>query len=390
MVDFLKRIILKEIYALFFLTPVIYLLSKLLGNQSLYAIKDVIMVLLTIQILAVESREHIEYNKVDLIFLYFYCFYIILATLFRIDDFRFWAIGLREVCVTPLMLIIIGNYYSNQEKDCLKIIKQSLYFSTMLTVVFSVIFFQRAYGSTNRLVGFWDSEHEPGIVGALLIVACIADQYNEGKFNNYKKLIIPFLLGGFCIILCKSRSCIAALFIALLFVFFDRVNLRNTVSVLLITSIFIFLLHNYENITNRSLDYNLTPRTNQYEMAWELIYDNFIFGIGIDKYGVMGNQVKRLYYGNHSTTTMDSSIIKYFLNLGFIYIVTFFTMIAKLFINSKKSRNVFAVILFGLSIGAVTGKLGAYPMNQYFYFVTGFYLMGNDGNPLCCNISKRR
>ena len=124
MVDFLKRIILKEIYALFFLTPIVYLISKLTGHQSLYVFKDVVMMLITLQVIFFEIHSKTKYDKNDIIFLFIYCFYIIITTLFRMEDIRFWFIGLREVCITPLMLIIIGIHFSNNRKDCLTLIKK--------------------------------------------------------------------------------------------------------------------------------------------------------------------------------------------------------------------------------------------------------------------------
>ena len=92
----------------------------------------------------------------------------------------------------------------------------------------------------------------------------------------------------------------------------------------------------------------------------------------------MGNLRKIYSFNGLYTVTMDSSILKYTMNLGVVFIIIYFTIIAKTFKGAKKyNRDIFSVIIFGLAVGVFTGKLGAYPLNLFFYLLVGYLLYKN-------------
>lgn len=373
MIDLMKL----EINLLFLITPVIYFISKVIGNQSIYALKDILMGVLCVQIILYYKKHNTTWDKKTIMPLIIYICYILLSTILRMDDITFWLIGIREVLFTPIMLIVIGSYISGR-LNFFHLIRKSLLWSALLTVVFSFVFRNLSYGATNRLSSFWDSEHEPGIIGGLLIAIYFLDYYLS-KSKDIKPLILPILLGSFCMIQSKSRSVIIALFLATLFITYNKLNLKNLSISATVTLIFIVLIENYEKITSRQLNYNLSARTDQYKMAKELIISHPLFGIGIDKYGVLAGRVKALYFGNYHTTTMDSTLIKYCVNLGLIFMIILFLIIISAYNKVQKTdnRGLFSVVIFGFFMGCITGKLGAYPLNQYVYTTIGYCLFQN-------------
>ena len=233
------------------------------------------------------------------------------------------------------------------------------------------------YSIRSRLSSFWDREHEPSFVGAMLIIATISQTKRDGRKLHLKDIAIPVLLGGFCMIMSKSRSAIVAFLGTMIYVFTDKLKLKNVIAVILIGISCYAATEYYSVITNRALDHNIDARTSQWTMAYKLFDSNPLFGIGTDKYGGgLGSQGKRLTFQGAATTTMDSSLIKYLLNLGLIFVVLFFLLLMKTYKTIRKyDRYAYIFIIFGLLIGAVTGKLAAYPMNQYFFPLIGYCLL---------------
>jgi O-antigen ligase len=375
----IDRIIQKEINILFYATPLVYAIAKIIDNQNLYIFKDILMLFICFQIFILIVNNHVLIDKQSFAIIFVYCTYIILDSLLQLEDTRYWLISLREILVTPLMLILIGMFLKYNGVDYLEYARKPILFSCFLTVVFALVFQNLSFGETNRLSSFWDREHEPAIIGGLLIVSTMAYQKNIQQYN-WKKCIVPFLMAGYCVVMSASRSAILAIIVTLLFIYSDKLKAKNIIAILIISIIGYVIAGNYSIFTNRDLSYNLNPRINQYTMALNLIYEKPIFGIGIDKYGVLaGTSSKSFTYNGITTTTMDSSILKYLVNLGLLFAVIEIVLFVRAYSNCKNiNRNIYLYIVFGLVIGSVTGKMGAYPLNQYFYTALGYVLFGKE------------
>ena len=371
------KIIKKEIDLLFYGTPVVYAISKVIGNQSLYAIKDIWMMLLCVQIFISVRKVSINLKSLLLISVYF--IYIIASSLLHIEDGYFWLISIREMVVTPLMLIILGAYLDFNNINFLTYSRKVLFFICALTVLFSFAFKSISYGATNRLNSLWDREHEPAIIGALLITATVAEIRRDKKKHFVKDLLVSCLLGGFCIIMSRSRSGILALFFSLIYIYADKLKGKNIVALVVLGIGGYFAVEYYSVITHRALNYNIGARLSQYSLARELIISYPLFGIGVDKYGVLGSVTKEFSYNGLSTITMDSDLIKYIVNLGLVYAILLITLLRKTYkYVSRFDRNAYIFVVFGLVMGAVTGKMGSYPMNQFFYPIFGYIIFTRD------------
>lgn len=369
-----NKILRSQIKIFLYFTPVIYAVAAIIGSSSLYAIKDLLMYLIVIQIVLHDIRKNQEFPKSRMLLIVTYTIYVIISSTFRMEDAGFWLVGFREICVTPLSLMIIGGFLNNCEENLLNLLKGSLLFSCVLTTAFALLFRAQSFGSTNRLSSFWDSEHEPGIIGGLFITICIVDYLERKKMR--KRDIVCMLLSGFLMILSKSRSVFIAISLSLAYLLMKKPTVKKAMSLAVLIVVFVLFWKSYDTLMNRSIDYNLTPRIEQYSMAFHLVSENLLFGIGIDKYGVMGNLVKVFRYDNYSTTTMDSSLLKYMLNLGLIFCIVYFIIIHTSYEEIKKTNSyIFAIVIFGLCMGLVTGKLGSYPLNQYFYIIVGYYFL---------------
>ena len=133
------------------------------------------------------------------------------------------------------------------------------------------------------------------------------------------------------------------------------------------------------SISERGLDHNLGARTSQYSLALSNFENNNFLGLGTDKYGVVGNIKKQYCYQGHCTTTMDSTLIKYSINYGLIFLIPFIVFLGLLllyyiYLKTDLNKKIFGTIVFGLIIGALTGKLGAYPLNIIFYMTIGIFI----------------
>jgi len=360
-------------------TPLVYAVSDIIGNTALYSLKDILMLLITAQILVSVLLNHTPLPRTNVILFMVLVLYIVASSLARLEDTTFWLINIREVLVTPTMLLIIG-FYVRKNMQLVPTIWRSLFFTCFLTAAYSLAFKSTSYGLTGRMRSFWDREHEPSIIGGLLIVTTLLMlSESERTFKLYAFSAFAVGMALYCMIQSKSRSPLIATAVAIAVLYMDEIrefmDFKKTIILFIGLGAFVYILSHYTEITGRDLDYNTSARENQYEMAWELISAHPVFGIGIDKYGVLSGNTKVFTYGDYSTTTMDSTLIKYTLNLGMVYVALAALLFLQVFKEFRKvNKKLLSIIAFGLAIGCVTGKLGAYPLNQYFYLVAGFGL----------------
>ena|GEM_PF-6298397 len=368
-----------EIRVLLIGTPLVYAVSDIIGNTALYSLKDILMLLITAQILVSVLLNHTPLPRTNVILFMVLVLYIVASSLARLEDTTFWLINIREVLVTPTMLLIIG-FYVRKNMQLVPTIWRSLFFTCFLTAAYSLAFKSTSYGLTGRMRSFWDREHEPSIIGGLLIVTTLLMlSESERTFKLYAFSAFAVGMALYCMIQSKSRSPLIATAVAIAVLYMDEIrefmDFKKTIILFIGLGAFVYILSHYTEITGRDLDYNTSARENQYEMAWELISAHPVFGIGIDKYGVLSGNTKVFTYGDYSTTTMDSTLIKYTLNLGMVYVALAALLFLQVFKEFRKvNKKLLSIIAFGLAIGCVTGKLGAYPLNQYFYLVAGFGL----------------
>lgn len=358
-----------SIFGLFYLTPVLYVLAKLTSNSMFWAFKDLLMYLIFFEICGHLIYKGIRIQRHIFLILILFFLVIFVSSIVHLEDTLFWFIGFREMFVNPLIFITMGYYLSTESINYNALIAKSVAFTCILTVVFALLVPSLSYGLTGRLSSFWDREHEPAIIGGLAMVMVFLKQ---PKYNRVYSLLI-MVSGLFCLIASESRSALIALFLAILYIFANKISIKNILFTLATLILAILFFNNFSSITHRSLDYNLIARTQQYSLALNLIKKHFLFGIGIDKYGVLGSNIKILSYGGLSTITMDSSLLKYFVNLGSTYLFFFFGLIYYAYKNSRYTKY-FSVIVFSLVMGMFTGKLGAYPLNLYFYVSMGYLL----------------
>jgi len=141
-------------------------------------------------------------------------------------------------------------------------------------------------------------------------------------------------------------------------------------------------------IADRAIDHNLVARLQQYQLAIDALNISNYLGIGTDKYGVVAGVMHKEYclYGN-CTTTMDSSLVKYFVNYGIVFLIllgsflVFFTKYSFLKNIPFRERNtIISMFIFSLVMGAVTGKLGAFPLNIFFYMIIGIVIQNLSRN----------
>src|SRR5699024_8956773 len=108
------------------------------------------------------------------------------------------------------------------------------------------------------------------------------------------------------------RSVVLALIISISgIVIFQIKGVKKIASIIFFIFFIILLYFNYEKIFSRPIDFNLFLRTSQWLLAFVSLKESPVIGIGIDKYGVVGNYRKVYSINGFSTSTMDSSLIKY-------------------------------------------------------------------------------
>jgi len=364
----MKRINIKTKSILFFLlslTPMVYFISAIINNKQLYAIKDLIMLIIFI-ILLFQS-----YPK----FLYKFVVVFILINIYAIfisyEDILFYILSVREFLFYPIVGILLGYYfakYNSFEKYFYKF----LLIAFILTIIYLAIFPFDSFSSTMRLKSFWDREHEPAIVAGVTFIWTLYSNYSK-KFKY-----ITILLSIIVMLLSASRSALLGVFLVTFLINLRELKIRKIFLIFVILSIG-FTFFSKLSLSNRRIDHNLGERTSQYELALENLEKNNLLGLGTDKYGVVGTIHKRYCYNGHCTTTMDSTLIKYSVNYGILFIIFFILflfLIFILYINIKNDfdKKIFSTLIFALVLGAITGKLGAYPLNIIFYMVFGLFI----------------
>jgi len=297
---------------------------------------------------------------------------IFLLALSKFTDITFFLISIREIIFAPFLCLLVGYTIALKNISFIPKVRVFLSFNVIIMLFFSFALPSLSYGMTGRLTSFYQGEHLPGIFASLAIIFIGADLILTKRKPKYYETIL-IILSLLTIILSSSRSVILALVFSLLVQYFIifRPSLSNVFRIL---SILIFFVFAYLFFSERDLLYNISARLEQYEMALNLISDHFFTGVGIDKYGHLGDKVKVLHYGYHTTTTMDSSLLKYAVNSGVPMLI--FLLIYSAFLI-KTSKNAFykvhaaSICIFGLIMGILTGKLGSYPINYFLYVFLG-------------------
>lgn len=363
------------IAVLFLLYPFNYLTGHLAGNSLLYIVKDMYIIALVAVLLIVLLPSQLVFDRVHIYFLGLLIFATVIATA-HFENPIFLVFGLREMVILPPSFVLLGyvTVYRYGIEGYYKLLLYSLLVAVALTCAFTLVFPAESFGGTDRLRSFWDSVHEPGIIAGLLLIYILAMRPLRTPSTNGGVAVVACLV----VILSGSRSVYAAIFgaVALLALYY---NPKRVAQLLLVfAAIVVAFLTYYDTISTRPLLYNLHLRFQQWSLAAQLFSENPLFGIGVDKYGAVG-PFRRVYeQGGITTTTMDSSLIKYTVNLGLFYILAFLSLVGyslvrvnNLRIDTSHKQLLTSVIVYSLIIGAVTGKLGAFPLNMYFYSAFG-------------------
>jgi hypothetical protein len=290
------------------------------------------------------------------------------------DDGLAYILSLREVCFYPMLGIAMG--YNLARGNGVRSISWIMIVYLIWTYLYLVFNFDESFGPTNRLKSFWDREHEPAIIGGFCLL--IGYFYFE---NNFKYRFILIALSIALLLLSGSRSALLGVILGGLVVYVRSFDLLRMLG-LAIMSVVIIMSFSYITLADRGIDHNLIERLQQYQLAIDALDISNYLGIGSDKYGVVAGVIHKEYCLNgNCTTTMDSSLIKYFVNYGaaylFIFVAFLVLFIIFSFINivSSRERNaIMSMLVFSLIMGAVTGKLGAFPLNIVFYVLIGFVI----------------
>lgn len=328
-----------------------------------YAIKDIFFIL-TFPFFLLFS-----YNKKFWVYIIFLVILSVYAALNSLSDPILYFISLREFLFYPVFFAMLGYVFSRRYFSSYLLIVSSFY--VFYTFIFFIFFPDYSFGPTGRLKAFWDREHEPAIVGGVAFLSA-------WFFLSGKKRLLLLVLSLLLISFSGSRSGIAGVFLALFCVYFRTASIKKILFFIALSFIlFAFFLK--FNVSGRAIDHNLIDRVNQYSMAWNaLLYSNFL-GIGTDKYGVVSGIVsKEFCLDGACTTTMDSSLIKYSVNYGLLFVFVFvffvFFLVGRYLKNGRRNAYFISICIFSFFIGLVTGKLGAFPMNMFFYGAVGSIL----------------
>lgn len=344
---------------LFVFTPLLYYLRGLYQIPLLNNIKDFIIILLgTISIVIAVKKRLLTKEFSFLLFIYFF---IIINSLIQLEDIFFYLISLRELIVYPFFYILIGVVLYDKI-DFNKYIYYGSVLCLVLMYIFLIFYPNLSYGTTFRFKAFFDREHLPAIFASISFIYVL--YYSKNLLIKSTVLILSLII----IALTGTRSVLLALLIVYV-VYYLKFSLKNIITLLLLGVISFFVIN---TLFTRDIYYNLKGRTTQYDLAKLSIEDNFFSGIGIDKYGVLGDKTKEYHFKGHSTTTMDSSFIKYFVNLGvplaFIYLAyIFFLIFRKRYDDDAKNILIKRLLILTFLMGTVTGKFGAYPLNLIFF-----------------------
>lgn len=341
-------------------TPIFYFLSKLMDVSSIRFSKDFLIIVLGLFSVLINIKRNL-FNRIFFKILFVFLI-MVFVSLINFEDPLFYAISIRELVIYPVFYMSIGLTLSKSGISVNMLIYKSLIICFYLMVFFGFFFYSKSLGEhTGRFRAFFDGGHLPAIFSSLIILYVIF--YQKNKSYKLVLIIVSFLM----LLMTGTRS--ALLFLIIVYSLYAfKFSVKSIFSLIILGLVFLTLMAKY---FERDVFYNLEARIFQYNLAWQLIQDNFVFGIGIDKYGVLGSFKKKFVYGNFSTVTMDSSFFKYVVNLGvpltISYLLVLFSLIKKVSKKEKVNILIKRVMLFSLLMGTVTGKFGAYPLNMIFF-----------------------
>jgi len=341
------------------LTPLLYFFKEAYSIPFLNNIKDLIIIFLGLLTIMINLKNNL-FNKYFIRLVRIYVL-IFLVSLINFEDTFFYLVSLRELIVYPIFYMSIGQYFKDK-LDFNKYIYYGAIFSVFLMYFFLILFPDLSFGLTFRFKGFFDREHLPAIFSSIAIIYSLYYQK-----NNILKIIV-IVASLILIALTGTRSVLLALILVYV-IFVIKLNVKNLISIYLLGIVGYLVMQFF---FTRDILYNLEDRESQYDLAEQSIAENFFVGIGIDKYGVLGDRVKEYSYNGYSTVTMDSSFIKYAVNIGIPLTITYLIYLLYLIYIRKSSVRekeimVKRVLLLTFLMGTVTGKFGAYPLNMLFF-----------------------
>lgn len=360
----------------------------------LYSLKDLYAVVIIIFLLP-KIIINSPYNKSKFLLLYT-LIVVLLSSINFIFDSSFnligYLFGLREMVISPFLFLTIGYFTKKYHSDTEKLLYQSLFFVCFLTISYEIVF---GLGfSANRLRSFWDGEHETGNIGALLFLITLV-RYGLPSFSftkfTFNKIPIHVIFAYFFSILLLiesgSRSAFTGIFVTFLFnslvanIDIIKLRLKTIIVPALFTTLFgvMVTIYYWNSLFTRSLDHGLYLRFNQWLPAFEIISNNWLSGIGIHKIAAIEGFYSSYYAlsSSKSTSTMDSSIIKYLLIIGIPATLILVSLIINYSFKSIKLPSSLKLnycgmfMIYVLTIGSFTGKLGAFPTNFYLWSSLG-------------------
>ena len=355
--------ILNIFFSIICLIPFFYALAQIINNNILYGVKDIL--LLGVAAILVFYKVNI-FIILNISFLFIINFY---ALALSSEDLLMYFISLREFLFYPVIGILLGYFFTKRKGSV--VIFEIVVIYLLITYLFLIIFPNDSFGSTNRLRSLWDREHETGIIGGIAFLGA----WFLLKKSLFKYLLITLSIG--MLIMSGSRSAFLGVAFSLFVVYIRNFSIFK---ILILSGVFTLLatFFTYFTLAERAIDHNFMMRINQYSLAYEAIINSNFLGIGSDKYGVIsGLQRKELCINGICTSTMDSTLLKYLVNYGFLFLLLFLFWVAKAGFSIIKIKNnseiyfLVSVFIFSSVIGLVTGKLGAYPLNLIFYMVLG-------------------
>jgi len=342
------------------LTPLTYFLKEAINIPGLKFTKDVLIILLGI--IGVFRMLLLKKIKKTPLILFSFLISIVLVSSLNYSDSFFYAVSMREMVVYPIFYIVISLAVQDTDVDFNKFLWQGAVLCLVLMFAYLFLFKGSSFGLTGRFKAFFDREHLPAIFASLCVILTL--NYTTDKLYRMILILASIIL----ILITGTRS--VSLFLILVYVMFEFKFSIKSILILSIVGIVIFGL--FLLYFQRDVFYDLDARTNQYTLAYMSIKENFFFGIGVDKYGVLGDKTKTYFLNGFSTTSMDSSFLKYTVNLGvplvLIYLSYMIKKVYKIYLGHLSyTIMVKRMLFFAIAMGILTGKFGAYPLNMIFF-----------------------
>jgi len=364
------KFIFSSFFILLCVVPFFYAAAQIFNNTILYGVKDLLLLGMISVLIFYRVNIFVILNVIFIIILNLY------ALALSSEDLLMYVFSLREFLFYPTVGIILG-YFFTKRKGSIAIFEIVVIY-LLITYLYLLVFPDDSFGSTNRLKSLWDREHEPAIIGG---VAFLGGWFLL-KHSLLKYSLITLSIG--LLLMSGSRSAFLGASLGLLVIYARNFSIFK-ILILAGISILLITFFSYLTLAERSIDYNITARLDQYKLAYDAIISSSFLGIGTDKYGVIsGFANKQFCLNGLCTTTMDSTLLKYFVNYGLLFVLVFLFWIYQAGISLIKIKDdpeiyfLVSVFVFSIVIGLVTGKLGAYPMNLIFYMDLGaiFYFLG--------------